>query len=145
VLFGALAIVAVCAIPCLLIYAFAAHQLLAVVFGSKRAIASNALLPLGAAFAVLAATYLAVQYMLALKRKGFLIAIGAVAIVEPILLLQAAKRPAPFAAVVLLVQAIGAGLAFAIALRRGKAPPEPQMAADRQAEPEPVPVGSLEA
>ena len=124
VLLGALAIVLVCAIPCLLIYAFAAHPLLSIVFGKKRAIASDSLLPLGAAFTVLAATYLAVQYMLALKRTAFLIAIGAVAVLEPILLLHAAKRPAPFATVVLLVQAIGALLAFGMALRRGGPPPE---------------------
>lgn len=144
VLFGALGIVAVCAIPCMLIYAFAAHPLLSIVFGPKRATASNALLPLGAAFAVLAVTYLAVQYMLALKRKGFLIAIAAVAVIEPILLLQAAKRPAPFAAVVLLVQAIGAGVAFALAMRRGKAPTEPLSPPSQIDEPEPVPVGSVE-
>jgi O-antigen/teichoic acid export membrane protein len=122
VLLGALAIVAVCAIPCLLIFAFAAHPLLQIVFGAKRAIASDSLLPLGAAFTVLAATYLAVQYMLALKRTAFLIVIGAVAVLEPILLLQASKRPAPFAAVVLLVQAIGAVLAFGMALRHGNSP-----------------------
>ncbi len=102
------------------------------------------LLPLGAAFTVLAATYLAVQYMLALKRKGFLIAIGAVAVIEPILLLHAAKRPGPFAVVVLLVQAIGAGLAFALAMRRGKAPPARSSAPAPVSEPEPVPVGSVE-
>ncbi len=124
VLFGALAIVLVCAIPCLLIYAFAAHPLLSIVFGHKRAIASDSLLPLGAAFTMLAATYLAVQYMLALKRTAFLLAIGAVAVLEPILLLQAAKRPGPFALVVLLVQALGAVLAFGIALRKGGPPPE---------------------
>lgn len=123
VLLGALAIVLVCAIPCMLIFAFAAHPLLSIVFGAKRAIASNSLLPLGAAFTVLAATYLAVQYMLALKRTAFLLVIGAVAVVEPILLLQAAKRPAPFALVVLLVQAVGALFAFGLALRHGRPPP----------------------
>ena len=97
------------------------------------------------AFAVLAATYLAVQYMLAQKRKGFLIVIGAVAVIEPILLLHAAKRPGPFAAVVLLVQAIGAVLAFALALRRRKAPPPPPSVPPPAAEPEPVPVGSIES
>jgi O-antigen/teichoic acid export membrane protein len=122
VLLGALAIVLVCAVPCLLIFAFAAHPLLSIVFGSRRAIASDSLLPLGAAFTVLAATYLAVQYMLALKRTGFLLVIGAVAVLEPILLLQAARRPAPFAAVVLGVQAVGALLAFGLALRRGSRP-----------------------
>ncbi len=73
---------------------------------------------LGAAFTVLAATYLAIQYMLALKRTWFLIALGAVAVAEPILLLQASRKPAGFAAVVLAVQAVGALLAFALALRR---------------------------
>jgi O-antigen/teichoic acid export membrane protein len=125
VLFRSMGIIVVCAIPCLLIFAFAAHPLLSIVFGKNRAIASSSLLPLGAAFTVLAATYLAVQYMLALRRRAFLLLIGAVAIIEPILLLQAARRPAPFAAVVLLVQTVGAALAFAMALRRDKKAPEP--------------------
>jgi O-antigen/teichoic acid export membrane protein len=130
VLARSLAIIAVCALPCLAIFAVAAHPLLAVVFGTKRAVASASLLPLGAAFTMLAATYLAVQYMLALKRTWFLVAIGLVAAVEPVLLLQASSRPSAFAAVVLAVQALGALLAFALALRPARlrlAPlPEPE-------------------
>lgn len=118
VLLKSLGIIAVCAIPCMLIFAFAAHPLLAAVFGHKRAIASGSLLPLGAAFTVLAATYLAVQYMLALKRVWFLPAIGLVAAIEPVLLLQAPKHPASFATVVLLVQLIGVAVAYAAALAR---------------------------
>ncbi len=117
VLLAALGIVVVCAIPCLLIFAVAAHPLLEIAFSAKRAHASSSLLPLGAAFTVLAATYLAVQYMLALKRTWFLIVIGAVAVLEPVLLLNASRHPAGFAAVVLGVQALGAVLAFALALR----------------------------
>ncbi len=116
VLARSLAIIGVCAIPCLAIFAVAAHPLLAAVFGSQRAVASASLLPLGAAFTVLAATYLAVQYMLALKRTWFLLAIGLVAAIEPVLLLEASHRPAAFAAVVLGVQGLGALLAFTIAL-----------------------------
>jgi len=122
VLLRTLGIIGVCAIPCLLVYAFGAHPLLSAVFGKKRAIASSALLPLGAAFTVLAATYLAVQYMLALRRIAFLVAIGLVAVIEPILLLQASKKPAAFASVVLAVQVVGAVLAYGLALwghRRG--------------------------
>ena len=78
VLLKSLAIVGVCAIPCLLIFAVAAHPLLSAVFGKEKAIASASLLPLGAAFTVLAATYLAVQYMLSLKRVLFLIPLGLV-------------------------------------------------------------------
>ena len=118
VLLKSLGIVMVCAVPCMLIFAFGAHPLLAAVFGESKAIASPSLLPLGAAFTVLAATYLAVQYMLALKRVWFLPAIGVVAAIEPVLLLQAPKHPASFATVVLLVQLIGAAVAFVAALAR---------------------------
>lgn len=117
VLLQCLGIIAVCAVPCLLIFAFAAHPLLAAVFGERRAVASAALLPLGAAFTALAATYLAVQYMLALKRTAFLAVLGLVVVVEPVLLLQASSEPQAFAAVVLGVQAVGAVLAYVLALR----------------------------
>jgi O-antigen/teichoic acid export membrane protein len=116
VLLKSLGIVVVCAVPCMLIYAFGAHVLLETVFGKKKAIASGSLLPLGAAFTVLAATYLAIQYMLALKRVWFLPAIGVVAAIEPILLLQASRHPASFAIVVLLVQLVGAAVAYVAAL-----------------------------
>ena len=124
VLMQSLAIVGICAIPCLLIFAFAAHPLLSIVFGAKRAVASDSLLPLGAAFTVLAATYLAVQYMLALRHTWFLLAIGIVAIVEPVLLLRASRDPGSFATTVLLVQIAGAALAYAIAFRAGAPPAE---------------------
>jgi O-antigen/teichoic acid export membrane protein len=120
VLLRSLAIIGVCAVPCLLIFAFAAHPLLAAVFGAKRAVAASSLLPLGAAFTALSATYLAVQYMLARRQTWFLAAIGLVAAVEPVLLLEASHRPAAFAAVVLGVQALGAGLAFGLALATSK-------------------------
>jgi O-antigen/teichoic acid export membrane protein len=129
VLLRALAIIGVCAIPCLLIFAVAAHPLLEIVFGRSKAIASGSLLPLGAAFTVLAATYLAVQYLLALKRVAFLAVIALVAIVEPVLLLQASRKPAAFAAVVLAIQAAGAVLAYLMALRPGRAGGGPGQAA----------------
>jgi O-antigen/teichoic acid export membrane protein len=120
VLLKTLGIIFVAALPCLLIYAFASHLLISSVFGAKKASASSSLLPLGAAFTVLACTYLAIQYMLALKRTWFLIALAVVAAAEPVLLLQASKRPAGFAIVVLVIQAVGAFLAFALALRRDR-------------------------
>jgi O-antigen/teichoic acid export membrane protein len=130
ILLGALGIVAVCAVPVLLIFAVEPHLLLKLAFGEKRTKAANSLFVLGAAFTVLAATYLAIQYMLALKRTWFLIVLGAVAIAEPILLLNASRQPAQFAAVVLGIQAVGALLAFGLALRRDSAPP--QRAASRE-------------
>jgi O-antigen/teichoic acid export membrane protein len=118
VLVKALAIVGVAAIPCLLIYGAVPHLLIRLAFGPKRLAAVDSLFILGVAFTVLAATYLAVQYMLALNRTWFLLAIGAVAVAEPIFLLQASRKPVGFAVVVLAVQAAGALLAFGLALRR---------------------------
>ena len=124
VLLRTLGIILVCAMPCLLIFAFGSHPLISAVYGARKASASSSLLPLGAAFTVLACTYLAIQYMLALNRTWFLIAMGVVAVAEPVLLLQASHKPASFAAVVLAIQAVGALLAFAIALgRRDTRPP----------------------
>ncbi|MBV8431897.1 MAG: hypothetical protein JO244_12070, partial [Solirubrobacterales bacterium] len=128
VLMRTLGIVLVAALPCLLIYAFASHLLISAVFGAKKATASNSLLPLGAAFTVLACTYLAVQYMLALKRTWFLLPLGLIAVAEPILLLQAPRNPAGFAVVVLAIQTVAAIVAFAMALRREAVPPATQAA-----------------
>jgi O-antigen/teichoic acid export membrane protein len=135
VLAGALAIILVFSIPVLLIFGVEPRLLLRLAFGPKRLQASNSLFVLGVAFTVLAATYLAIQYMLALKRTWFLVALGLVAVAEPILLLQASRQPAGFAAVVLAVQVVGAVLAFAFALRRGK-PPPPGAVSLEPAEPE---------
>ena len=126
VLWTALGIILVCAIPVLLIFGFGATPLLRAAFGSKRLLASDSLLILGVAFTALAGTYLAIQYMLALKRTWFLIAIGVVAIAEPVLLLQASRKPTGFAVVVLGIQAVGALLAFGMALRKDNAPPKAQ-------------------
>jgi O-antigen/teichoic acid export membrane protein len=123
ILLRALAIIGICSVPVLLIFAFESHLLIKLAFGAKKTLASNSLFVLGLAFTVLACTYLAIQYMLALRRTWFLIVIAAVAVAEPILLLNASHRPAGFAAVVLAIQAVGAVLAFGLALRRESGPP----------------------
>ena len=87
---------------------------------------------LGLAFTVLATTYLAVQYLLALQRTWFLLPLSLVAIAEPFILVQGPKAPAGFAATVLAVQVVGALLAFAFALRPESAERE------RVANPEPA-------
>jgi len=136
VLGKALAIIFVCSVPCLLIFAFGAKPLLHAAFGANRLKATDALLPLGIAFTILAATYLAIQYMLALRRFWFLIPIALVAVAEPILLLNASRRPADFAVVVLAVQAVGVLVAFALALRpekRRHEPPDGEAVADELA------------
>ena len=130
VLLKALGIVFVCAVPVLLIFGFGAHPLLRIAFGAKKATAWRSLLPLGIAFTVLACTYLAIQYMLALRRTWFLVVVGLVAVAEPILLLQASRKPQGFATVVLAVQTVGALLAFALALRRDNLRPTTAISAE---------------
>jgi O-antigen/teichoic acid export membrane protein len=120
VLLKSLGIIFVCAVPVLLIFGGAGHLLIASVFGRAKATASDSLLILGLAFTVLSTTYLAIQYMLALKRTRFLIGVGIVALAEPALLLNASHRPASFAAVVLGIQAAAAAVAFTQALRRDR-------------------------
>ncbi|MHB8690748.1 MAG: lipopolysaccharide biosynthesis protein [Solirubrobacteraceae bacterium] len=123
VLVKALGIVLVCAIPCLLIFVGVPHQLIKTAFTAKKATASSSLPVLGLAFTVLACTYLAIQYMLALKRTWFLALVGLVAVAEPIALLNASKHPTSFAAVVLAVQGAAALVAFACALRSDRVEP----------------------
>ncbi|HEX3977824.1 MAG TPA: hypothetical protein VHW96_16265 [Solirubrobacteraceae bacterium] len=141
ILVRALGIVAVCAVPVLLIFAFASHLLIKSVFGASKTSAAGSLIFLGLAFTVLACTYLAIQYMLALRRTWFLVVLAAVAVAEPILLLNASHRPKSFAAVVLAIQAVGAVVAFACALRPDRTPVPPPGPPHRVAEervPEPV-------
>ena len=120
VLLNALAIVLLCALPVLAIFAFGGRLLLEAAFGADRLLAVDALLPLGIAFTLLALTYLAIQYLLALRRTGFLLPLGAIAVAEPILLLTVApSNPDGFAVVVLSVQALAAVVALGLAFARG--------------------------
>ncbi len=127
VLLRTLAIVLVCAVPVLLIFGLGGRQLLRAAFGAKHLLAVDALLPLGVAFTMLALTYLAIQYLLALRRTAFLVPLGAIAIAEPVLLLTVAPTsPNGFAAVVLAVQAAAAAVALALAFaQRPAAVPAP--------------------
>ena len=135
VLFRALGIIAVCGAPCLLIFGVASHPLISAVFGHRKASASGALLVLGIAFTVLAATYLAFQYLLALKRTWFLVPLGAVAIAEPVILLHGPHNPRGFVSVVLAIQGVAAVFAFALALRGGRPTPGPERAHDEESPP----------
>ncbi len=119
VLLNAIGIVLVCALPVLAIFAFGGRQLLQAAFGADRLLAVDALLPLGVAFTLLALTYLAIQYLLALRRTAFLAPLGAIALAEPVLLLTAAPdTPDGFAAIVLALQALAAVVALVLAFTR---------------------------
>ena len=143
ILARALAIVAVCAVPVLLIFAFASHLLIKLAFGADHTRASGSLFVLGLAFTALACTYLAIQYLLAQRRTWFLLVLALVAIAEPILLLHASRRPTGFATVALAIQLVGMVIAYAFALRRDRTPPpglgdrDPSLP-DREPIPEPI-------
>ena len=123
VLLKAMGIVLVCAIPVMLIFVGVPHELIKAAFGAKKASASSSLPILGLAFTVLAMTYLAIQYMLAMKHKWFLLLLGLVAAAEPVALLNASHKPSSFAAVVLAVQGAAALVAYACALTSDRVKP----------------------
>jgi O-antigen/teichoic acid export membrane protein len=86
VLVRSLGLIALCAVPMMLIFAFGAEQLLEAVFGDDLTEAAGALPWLGLAMTLLACSYLAVQYLLALGRWRFIWVLAAAAAVEVALL-----------------------------------------------------------
>ncbi len=113
----ALLIIVALATPALLIFLAVPKLLLRTAFGHPEYVqASGSLVILGAAFAVLALTYLSVQYLLALGRVVFLPILGAVAVLEFVLLLRA-HTLVGFATTVLAVQAVAAVVVLALSLR----------------------------
>ncbi len=114
----ALLIIVALATPALLIFLAVPKLLLRTAFGHPEYVqASGSLVILGAAFAVLALTYLSVQYLLALGRVVFLPILGAVAAVEFVLLLRA-HTLVGFATTVLAVQAVAAVVVLSLSLHR---------------------------
>jgi O-antigen/teichoic acid export membrane protein len=108
---GVIGAVAACALA---VFAAVPALLLRTAFGAEYESGDEVLLTLGAAYALLAAAYIAVQFLLGLRRRWFAAALAVVALAEPILLLSANDLES-FAAAVLAVQAVGAALVLAIA------------------------------
>ncbi len=119
VLMRALAVVAAVAIPMLIVYAVAPATVLRLAFGEETVPAAGALLVLGIAMTLLAAGYLCVQYMLALREVRFLIALGVAAAAEVVLLSGSGLSSiVGFATVVLVLQAVAALAVLALGLAR---------------------------
>jgi len=122
VLLRALAVVALVALPMLTAYALAPRLVLRLAFGEETVPAAGALLVLGVAMTLLAAGYLCVQYMLALRRVTFLYALGVAAAAEVVVLAGAGLRSIEgFAVVVLGLQAVAAVSVLALGLSRRQA------------------------
>jgi O-antigen/teichoic acid export membrane protein len=117
VLLRALAVIAVLAACALVIFAVAPELLLRTAFGADYESGAGVLFQLGAAYALLAVTYLCVQFLLGLHRRAFALWLGLMAAAQPLLLLGAGDLEA-FARTVLLVQAVTAVLLLAVSLTR---------------------------
>ncbi len=117
VLVRALALIAVLAAGALVIFAAVPGLLLRTAFGAEFEPGETVLFALGAAYALLAATYLAVQFQLAMHRRRFLAVLAAAAVAEPLVLLVADDLES-FAATVLAIQAAAAVVLLALSLRR---------------------------
>ena len=105
VLGRALGLLALAAVPMTLVYAVAGRPVLAVVFGEDLTGAADALPALAAAMALLAGGYLAVQYLLALGRRRFVLGLAAAALVEVLVLLRVGDDVVDVALTLLAVQA----------------------------------------
>jgi glycosyltransferase involved in cell wall biosynthesis/O-antigen/teichoic acid export membrane protein len=119
VLLRALGVVAAVAVPMLIVYAVAPSLVLRLAFGEETVQAAGALLVLGFAMTLLAAGYLCVQYMLALREMRFLIALGVAAAAEIVVLSGTGLSSiVGFATVVLALQAVAALTVLALGLAR---------------------------
>jgi glycosyltransferase involved in cell wall biosynthesis/O-antigen/teichoic acid export membrane protein len=118
-----LGLLALVSVPALAIFALVPALLLRLAFGEAFTSAADALVLLGAAMTLLAVAYLAVQYMLALRRVAFLWVLGVVAVAEPFLLTLGDMGLVTFASVVFGLQCVAAAGALALALHRRPAAP----------------------
>ena len=123
VLGRALALIGAIAAVALTFYAVIPGLVLEIAFGKEYRSAESVLLALGAAYALLAVTYLAAQFLLGLRKRAFAWILAVAAVLEPILLLAVADELSSFAAVVFAVQAVTAVALLAIATRQ---PGQPQ-------------------
>ena len=114
----AFALIGVVAVPALLAYALIPRLVLGTAFGSEYESGDEILLVLGVAYALLALTYLSVQFLLGMGHRGPVWGLAVAAAAEPIVLLTT-DRLSTFAFAVLGVQVVAAAIALGAALRPG--------------------------
>jgi O-antigen/teichoic acid export membrane protein len=117
ILLRTLAIIVAIGIPTVLIFAVAAKPLLRIVFNLPGA--ADALPYLGLAMVLLALSFLATQFQLALHRTGFIAVLAVAAVVQPLVLEAAGDDLRKIAISLLAVQAAVAAAMITLALRRG--------------------------
>ena len=111
VLVRGLGLIALLAAGALAVFATVPALLLRTAFGAEYESGEAVLLSLGAAYSLLAAAYIGVQFLLGLRHRWFALGLAAVALAEPALLAGAHDLES-FATVVLLVQALAACVAL---------------------------------
>jgi O-antigen/teichoic acid export membrane protein len=114
VLGRAFAVILAIAAPALLVYALVPRAVLGTAFGSEYESGDSILLILGIAYALLALTYLAVQFLLGMRRHGPLPALAVAALAQPAIL-AGMDGLESFAVAVLAVQAAAAAVAVGAA------------------------------
>ena len=112
-----LALIAVCAVPMVLIYAGAGEPLLGAVFGEDLDEASGALPWLGLAMALLACSYLSVQFLLAMHKHRFVAILAVAATAEVIVLLTLGAHLTRIAIALFAIQLVCAACVLTVALR----------------------------
>ncbi len=105
-------------VPMVLIYVAAGKPLLEAVFGEDLTLASDALPWLGLAMVLLACTYLAVQYLLALRQYRFIWILAAGVVAEVLALVAVGDDLTRVAMALLAVQAVCAAVVLFLALAR---------------------------
>ncbi len=105
-------------VPMVLIYVAAGKPLLEAVFGEDLTLASDALPWLGLAMVLLACTYLAVQYLLALHQYRFIWILAAGVVAEVLALVAVGDDLTRVAMALLAVQAVCAAVVLFLALGR---------------------------
>jgi O-antigen/teichoic acid export membrane protein len=124
VLASTLGLISLVAIPMVLIYAFGGDQLMSAAFGHKFERGSAPLPWLGVALSLLACSYLAVQYHLALHRWRFIAVLAAAAIVQPIVVIAVGPDLVSIAIGLMTVNAVLATLMVMLAFRIATHPEE---------------------
>jgi O-antigen/teichoic acid export membrane protein len=130
VLASTLGLIALVAVPMILLYAFGGAPLMSAAFGHKFEDGSAPLPWLGVALSMLACTYLAVQYHLALHRWRFVSVLIAAAIVQPIVVVTVGPDLVSIAIGLMVVNATLAVLMVVLAFRIATHPEELDLAPD---------------
>jgi O-antigen/teichoic acid export membrane protein len=120
VLGRAFALIAVVAVPALAAYAIVPGLVLRTAFGPEYESGEGILLALGVAYALLALTYLSVQFLLGIHRRGPLWGLALAALAQPLVLATLGDLDS-FARSVLAIQAVAAAIAVGSALWRPRA------------------------